>query len=91
MSHLVGLSGVRDAQGRRIVTLPPAVADALKRADVLLRQHGMQFELLCEACYRAHPGDPNAATVVARHGTGGMLEELHCQCSRRRFGVAAVN
>lgn len=83
------LTGLRDPKGRAIVTLPIAVRQALMEADTILRLHGMQFELLCETCYRRAQGDPNAATVVPEHQTGdGSVSELVCGCSRRRFGLA---
>lgn len=77
---------LRDAQGRAIVSLPIAVRQALMAADDLLRLHGMQFEIICEACNERHPYDPNRWTVTARHGgADGSLDELVCGCSRRKF------
>jgi hypothetical protein len=83
MSHAV-VTGVRDLAGRALVTLPLAVRQALMQADEVLRLHGMQFELICEACHE-RSDNPNAWTVVATHGADGSLEELVCRCTRRRF------
>jgi hypothetical protein len=83
------MTGIRDAQGRTVATLPIAVRQALMVADDLLRLHDMQFELLCEACSRRHPDEPNRWTVTARHaGDDGALAELVCNCTRRKFVAA---
>ena len=80
------LTGLRDAQGRAIETLPLAVRQALMAADSILRLHGMQFELLCEDCARRFPNDPNAQTVIAHNGASdGSVDELVCHCTRRNF------
>jgi len=77
---------LRDAQGRAIVSLPIAVRQALMQADDILRLHGIQFELICEACHERYAMDPNAWTVVATHGgDDGALNGLVCRCSRRQF------
>jgi hypothetical protein len=82
------MSGLRDAQGRAIETLPVAVRQALMAADTILRLHGMQFELLCADCYRRARG-PNDATVIAKHSEGdGSVSELVCNCKRRNFRAA---
>lgn len=78
------LTGLRDVSGRHLVTLPIAVRQALMAADEVLRLHGMQFELICEACSR-RSDDPNAWTVHAEHGADGSVSELLCRCTRRRF------
>lgn len=85
MSGAAIISGLRDAQGRAIVTLPFAVRQALMQADTILRLHGMQFELLCEACHARH-GGPEGAGVLAEHSNSdGSVSDLVCNCSRRRF------
>lgn len=78
------LTGLRDVAGRQLVTLPLAVRQALMQADEVLRLHGMQFEVICEACSR-RSDDPNGWTVHAEHGADGSVNELICRCTRRRF------
>lgn len=79
------LTGLRDAQGRIIETLPFAVRQALMQADTILRLHGLQFELLCESCHARH-GGPNDAGVQAEHSNAdGSVSDLVCNCTRRRF------
>ena len=84
MSEL--LTTLRDAQDRAIVVLPVDVRQVLLAADTTLRLHGLQFELVCEACHRR--GGAGRATVGAEHGADGSLAELVCGCTRRRFGAA---
>lgn len=81
------LTGLRDAQGRAIASLPLAVRQALMQADEVLRLHGMQFELICESCHQ-HVDDPNAWTIHAEHGADGSVNELICRCTRRNFRAA---
>lgn len=78
------MTGIVDARGRTIKTLPIAVRQALMAADSVLRLHGMQFELLCEDCWK-RDGGPEKATVAAIHGPDGSLSEMVCRCTRRRF------
>ena len=80
------LSGLRDAEDRAIVSLPLDVRQTLMLADTVLRLHGMQFRLICEACYRRSGG--TRGTVEAEHGADGSLSECVCACTRRRFGAA---
>lgn len=82
------LTGLRDVSGRQLVTLPIAVRQALMACDEVLRLHGMQFELVCEACSR-RSDDPNSWTVHAEHGADGSLNELVCRCARRGFQAAS--
>lgn len=85
MSGAAIISGIRDAQGRLVETLPIAVRKALLEADTILRLHGMQFELLCEDCHRRY-GGPDGANVAAEHDTADRsLSALVCACKRRRF------
>ncbi len=78
-------SGLRDASGRQVISLPLDVRKALLQADTALRAHGMQFELLCVQCH-GMGGGPNGATVRTEHGKAdGSVDALVCNCTRRNF------
>jgi hypothetical protein len=84
MSHAI-ISGLRDPQGRAVVTLPLQVRQALMACDEALRAHGMQFEILCETC-QAMTDDPNQSTVLSENrNSDGSLSGLVCRCTRRGF------
>jgi hypothetical protein len=77
-------TGLRDISGRQMATLPLAVRQALMQADEVLRLHGLQFEVICEACSQ-RSNDPNAWTAHAEHGADGSVNALVCRCTRRQF------
>ena len=82
---LAVITSLRDAQDRAIATLPLSLREALMRVDGELRLHGMQFTIICDACYQRNP---RVSAVIATHGADDSLSELVCACTRRRFLAA---